>query len=160
MACASASPVAQLLVVQNRDDISGLDLVSLAHLGFQQPARGFGGDRRVVAFDPPAEHDDVGGAARLGQHHAPDRDRAGGQQQYDQNNHGPGAARLRIDRVGILHFHLAVCFSCRLAAAFRRAMLFSAAYEKDAMWSAISSRVSGVNFRSGHNLFRTSRPCA
>ena len=75
--------VPQLLVVQHRDYIARLHLVPLAHFGFQQATGGFRRYRRVVAFNPSAQVNHIGGAVRLRQHHAPNRHRAGRQQQHD-----------------------------------------------------------------------------
>ena len=50
-----------------------------------------------------------------------------------------------IDKGEFFIFTSQFAFVSVLRRRLRRAKLFSAAYEKDAMWAAISSRVSGVN---------------
>ena len=48
-----------LFVVQNGDDVAGLDGVALAYADLQNAAAQLGRDRRLIGFDAPAERDDA-----------------------------------------------------------------------------------------------------
>ena len=67
---------ADLLVVEQGEDLAGLDAIALAHGDLADAARGLGGDRRVVALDAPAHRDHARRQVGRSQHEAPGREPA------------------------------------------------------------------------------------
>ena len=88
---------ADLLVVEHRDDLAGLDLIALPHGDLADPSRGLGRDRGVVTLDPPAHRDH----ARRYRRTVRGRDarrripRAPRTQQDDDGRAGAGVALMR-----------------------------------------------------------------
>jgi hypothetical protein len=94
---------ADLLVVEDGDDLSGRDPVALAHGDLADPARGLGGHGRVVALDPAAHGDDAGRQVGRREEHVPHPEAGeAGQEQRGQSDHPRVAPLGRGRRPGSL----------------------------------------------------------
>ena len=62
---------ANLRVVEDGDDVSGVDAVALAHANLEDAAGGLGGNGGVVSLDASADGDDAGGQRGRGEEDAP-----------------------------------------------------------------------------------------
>jgi hypothetical protein len=63
--------VPNLLVVENRDGVAGLDQVAFPHANLKKAPGGLSSHRRVVSFDPAAQDNDAGRSSWRREEHFP-----------------------------------------------------------------------------------------
>ena len=91
---------ANLLVVEDGDDLAGLDAIALSHADLPDPSGRLGGDRGIIALDAAARHDHAGRHGRRREHDTPDGEAAEAERQHGHDREAP-AARAHAPRLAL-----------------------------------------------------------
>src|SRR5262249_20332850 len=89
---------ADLLVVENGDDLPRLEWITFAHRDLANPAGGLRGDRRVVAFDATAHRDDARGHGARRDHETPGAESYETEDDHRRDEHEPTTTHAHAPR--------------------------------------------------------------